>query len=435
MTTAFAEGGSNMRLSVNPKKALIGDPINIIVENAQRDEIVKIRVSATDQSGNNWVSEASYRADSEGVVDTSKIAPVSGSYKGIDQAGLFWSMKPETENNLYSPFVVMPHRIVSLIKDGKVLETQTIEITAFVDLERYEVKEPIKGVLLKPKEINKPSPALIILSGSEGGIKEGWAAIVASKTRMPTLALAYFGVEGLPKTLENIPLETIGNAIKWLEGQPYVAKGRIGILGASRGGELAMLAATVFPQIKAVVGYTPSGAVWQGIGIKPSPAWTYQGKAFPYLRVISNEALDKVFFEAQQKGEPYYSREMYQFSLAEQKSAINGAVIQVEKSDAAFLLIGNPDDGVWPSYELSKITIDRLKAYNHKKRYELLSYRDGGHIFVVYPYYPTTIRKFYLPTIRVWEGLGGTAEGAAMAAKDSWEKVIEFLNRELNIEN
>lgn len=60
-------------------------------------------------------------------------------------------MKPETENNLYSPFVVMPHRIVSLIKDGKVLETQTIEITAFVDLERYEVKEAIKGVLLKPK--------------------------------------------------------------------------------------------------------------------------------------------------------------------------------------------------------------------------------------------------------------------------------------------
>lgn len=44
MTTAFAEGGNNMRLSVNPKKALIGDPINIIVENAQRDEIVKIRV-------------------------------------------------------------------------------------------------------------------------------------------------------------------------------------------------------------------------------------------------------------------------------------------------------------------------------------------------------------------------------------------------------
>jgi hypothetical protein len=52
-------------------------------------------------------------------------------------------------------------------------------------------------------------------------------------------------------------------------------------------------------------------------------------------------------------------------------------------------------------------------------------------MLIPYPYYPTTMRQFYLPTVDVWEGLGGTAEGAARAAEDSWPRVVEFLKREL----
>lgn len=55
-----------------------------------------------------------------------------------------------------------------------------------------------------------------MLGGSKGGYKEGWAAFIASKTRLPTLALAYFGAEGMPSTLEGIPLETVEKAITWL---------------------------------------------------------------------------------------------------------------------------------------------------------------------------------------------------------------------------
>lgn len=52
-------------------------------------------------------------------------------------------------------------------------------------------------------------------------------------------------------------------------------------------------------------------------------------------------------------------------------------------------------------------------------------------MLIPYPFYPTTVRQFYLPTINVWEGLGGTAEGAAKAVADSWLKVLEFLRKEL----
>jgi hypothetical protein len=114
-----------------------------------------------------------------------------------------------------------------------------------------------------------------------------------------------------------------------------------------------------------------------------------------------------------------------------QKSQIKEASIPVENSQAAFLLIGNKGDGVWPSDILSQIAIDRLRAYNHPKPYQLLSYENGGHMLITTPYYPTTLRQFYLPTVDVWEGLGGTPDAAAKAAEDSWPKVIDFLMGEL----
>jgi hypothetical protein len=61
----------------------------------------------------------------------------------------------------------------------------------------------------------------------------------------------------------------------------------------------------------------------------------------------------------------------------------------------------------------------------------LLPYEQGGHILIPYPFYPTTVRQFCLPTINIWEGSGGTAEGAARAAADSWPRALEFLREEL----
>ena len=155
--------------------------------------------------------------------------------------------------------------------------------------------------MIKPQEIDGPTPALLVLGGSEGGHNEGWATVIASKTRMPTLALACFGAPGLPETLENIPLETVERAIQWLGEQDVVKGERTGVIGASRGGEPARRAASLFPQIKAVVGYRPSGVIWDGIGEGDAPAWTYRGEAFPYLRMTDGEEQRKRFREAQEK--------------------------------------------------------------------------------------------------------------------------------------
>lgn len=422
-----------LELHVSPQEVLVGDPIRVTATGLPPGKVASLTVSGQDQFGNLWSSSASFRADIAGTIDPSRDAPVAGTYSGVDPSGLFWSMSCRPAGERISPFVVLPAFTVGLSLDGQEKVSRVVTRIARRDLERRPVSNGIEGVFLMPLEIKKPTPALIVLGGSEGGVNEGWAAVIASKTRLPTLALGYFGAKGLPPTLENIPLETIEKALDWLVRQPNVAD-RVGVIGASRGGELAMLAATLFPRIEAVVGYTPSGLIWQGIGAGEAPAWTYRGKPFPYLAFMEDEAARNRFREAQQKGTPYLDAPSFLYSLGRQQERIEAATIQVERSKAAFLLIGNPGDGVWPSDLLSRTAVDRLRTHRHPRTYELLTYDDGGHMLIPYPYYPTTLRQFYLPTIRIWEGLGGTAVGAARAAGDSWPKVVGFLRRELRAE-
>jgi hypothetical protein len=298
-----------MRLEVEPQQVLVGDPVSIRASGLASGQTASLRVSGQDQFGNIWSSEASFRADAAGAIDTSRDAPVEGSYHGVDQAGLFWSMAVDQTGQMVSPFPAIHTLTVSLSVDGQVVESQEVQRIGQVDLVKENLTGPIVGVFIRPKEITEPTPAVIVLGGSEGGYSEAWAAVIASRTRMPTLALAYFGRDGLPSTLESIPLETVEKAIDWLGQQPSVASDRIGVVGASRGGELAMLAASVFPQIRAVVGYTPSGVIWSGIGKSPdAPAWTYRGRAFPYLRTMVSEEQERLFLELRGTEHPIWMR-------------------------------------------------------------------------------------------------------------------------------
>jgi dienelactone hydrolase len=308
--------------------------------------------------------------------------------------------------------------------------TETVVVTAEVDgaavasatlLRRYvaadvrvtDVRdEGVVGTFLRPPS-TEPLPGLLVLGGSEGRIPRGLAAALASNG-YATLALAYFDptgeLPGVPAALSAIPLETFSAAIDWLRSEPAVDDARIGIVGASRGAEAALLVASERPEIGAVVAYAPSHVVWPDLA-GAGPAWSRGGGPVPYVPVSPA---------------PGPLVDVFSAALADE-AAVDQAAIPVERIEGAVLLVSGEDDQLWPSAAMGEEVIARLEANDYPHRYRHRAYRGAGHLIVV-PYHPTT-------TLAEPPGgrfaLGGNAADAARASADHWPRVLRFLDRNL----
>jgi len=433
---ANGAGGTVPVLSVTPKTALMGDPLKVKVSGLVPWTPVFLVAEQLDNQGVKWESRALFLADQEGVVDPSLQAPVSGTYKGVDPAGLFWSLAPLPGGKPGGMFLknLEPQKItVSVEVAGDRIISQEIErVHLLPGVQRLEVREPgIVGTLFLPPGEGK-KPAIIVLGGSEGGAYEPAAAIYASHGYV-TLALAYFGMEGLPDSLINIPVETIDRAVDWLEKHPRVDKNAIGIWGASKGAEFALLASSHNPRIKAVVAKSPSAVVFEGISWDyeseyiPQSSWSLKGEPLPFVPIPSTPELDESFNAALAKGEPWPTALLYEEAMKNDE-AMEKAAIPVERINGPVLLISGGLDGAWPSGKMAGMIMDRLKANKHPFADQSLHYEQAGHSITT-PYSSTTVNWLALPGFV--ELLGGSSEGNAAASMDSWPKILEFLDTHL----
>ena len=98
-------------------------------------------------------------------------------------------------------------------------------------------------------------PAVLVLGGSEGGLYPEVTAEAEDlqKRGFNVLQLAYFNAPGKSSKLERVPLEQFYTALDWLKRQPGTDANRIGIMGYSKGAEGALLVATRYPGLKAMV--------------------------------------------------------------------------------------------------------------------------------------------------------------------------------------
>ena len=207
------------RISVTPDISLIDERVNIRLSNLSPGESVTIRAETQDGSLRRWVSNATFIADSHGCVDVSTQEPTSGTYSGIDALGLFWSMEPQETKR--PTFFVKSKPTPLTVKltaevDGAVIGSKSIQ-RAFAAPGVAEIplrEEGLVGTLFLPAD-PAPCPAVIVLNGSDGGMHENAAALLASRG-YAALALGYFGLEDLPKELINIPLEYFEKAVHWL---------------------------------------------------------------------------------------------------------------------------------------------------------------------------------------------------------------------------
>ena len=280
-----------------------------------------------------------------------------------------------------------------------------------------------------PRESGR-RPAVIVLSGSDGGIATAnMFGEPLAASGFATLCLAYFAMDGLPLDLSRIPLEYFKKAIDWLRAHPRVDAERLAVFGMSRGGEAALVVGATFPAITAVVAVVPSHVVWQGINTDRSirtSSWTLAGVDLPYVALAEPRV-----------GATW--REWFANSLG---AAPPEAAIPVERINGPVLFVSGTEDGIWPCSEMADAAIARLHAHRFEFPIEHARYEGGGHAILMPPYRVGPIENpwpddaYHRPQ---WlkEGigslqLGGTSEGNRLARIDAWPRMIRFLKEHLH---
>jgi dienelactone hydrolase len=397
-----------------------------------------LRGEMLDDSGVLWRSWADFEVDAEGRIDLDARAPLAGSYSGADTMGLVWGMErpPDASEALFDSSKTTPLALRILLEQaGHVVASAEIErLRRAQGVRRLPVDEDgICGVLYLPPGAG-PHPALIHLSGSGGGLSENAAAAYASRG-FACLALAYFGYPKRPDSLADIPLEYFGQGLRWLGERREVDASRIGLQGASRGGELVLLLATVFPEVRAVVSYAPSHVVWGGFGpgSEGRAAWTLRDEPVSHVdpMAVSPAVIETMQAggELAKRGEPVPLTPNF-LAYLEDGEQVTGASIPVERANAAILLISGDDDQMWPSAVMAKAIEARLKASSYAYPFHNLVYAGAGHL-IASPTRPTTVSCSPHPVDGTLYAYGGSAAADAAANRDSWPRVVEFFAKHL----
>ncbi len=199
----------------------------------------------------------------------------------------------------------------------------------------------------------------------------------------------------------NYPLERFGKAIEFLRSHGC---GKIGIVGASTTGMLALVAASYFPEISLTVAVSPSDFVMEGFyrdgkdGMRERPgdyesSVSWQGQSLPYLPYAYRhpEYWQRIMEESRAGGDKIASRKM--FDESERRHPLREEErIKVERIRGRVICIGAEDDVLWDTCRYIRRMEQRLRETPHECAFEPWLYEHGTHFA-----FPESMLKLMLP--------------------------------------
>ena len=366
-----------------------------------------------------FVASADFRSDARGRVDTGVSAPRAGSYQGVEPLALFWSATPrhpETDD----PGIGSAR--VDIRANGRVVATLSIRSRPNATSVITTTTTPFPGAVFATPRGPGRHPVIIVLGGSEGGSSTARALAPLFAARgYATLGLPYYDpgydpaerLAGLPASFSEIPVDRLAAVRQWLSDQPSADVDRIGIWGASKGAEFALIAATRYGWIRAVAAIVPSDVVWEGWG-QTGPAtasFSFAGRPLPF-QPYSGMAAE---LAKASRGQPMDLRRVHLAGRAAFPDRIAAARIPVERYRGALLVAGGGQDAIWPSAEMARnIAASRRGSALTTK---LLTFPAAGHLLGG----PGTA-----PAVEL-TGAGGTAAAVAHARIETWKATFEMF--------
>jgi esterase/lipase len=424
-----------LKITIEQQEAFVDEKVRIKVSgltpNSQLRANMKMELPWF--SGEEFSSYAVFEVNNTGEVDFDQVKPVEGTYRAADSMGLIYSLrksKPSVKNiaeNISIEKPVLMNLVLETSSEQR--EIQLVRNFKAKELMIKSINDGFTGQLFYRE--NSCDKTVLMLGGSDGQM-DGLALMAGplASRGFNVLIVPYFGVEGMPERLEEVHLEYFEKIFHWLERNEITKTKEIYLHGTSKGGELALLLASYYPQIKKVAAVEPHAYCFQALdGLmsgKDVSSWSYQGKSIPFIKVDNN-----IFFEDQSKavreGMPFGFASTYKKSV---KRAGNKeeARIKIENSEADILLICGESDNIWNSHDACTDILQVLKRHNYKHSVRLLSYESMGHPMPV----PFVIPISFTLEMPMNGGIftsGGTVEGNAKGQYDSFQETIKFFKK------
>ncbi len=197
------------------------------------------------------------------------------------------------------------------------------------------------------------------------------------------------------------PLERFGKAIAFMKAQGCE---KLGIVGASTTGMLALLASSYYPELSLTIAISPSDFVMEGFyrdgkdGTTERPgdnesSVSWQGKQLPYLPYAYRhpEYWQKIQEESKEGGDKIASRKL--FDESEKRHPIREKErIKVENIHGKLICIGAEDDVLWDTCRYIRRMEKRLVSLPHDSAFESWLYEHGTHFA-----FPESMLKMMLP--------------------------------------
>lgn len=272
-------------------------------------------------------------------------------------------------------------------------------------------------------------PVVVILGGAEGGDGAGrrFGPILA---RLGYAAVGHpyyspdWGDAAPPPALPELPgsfidirVDQLRELRDALSSVPGVEVERFGLFAGSKGSEFALLVASRYPWVSAVVAHSPSDVVWEGWGLEMLEAegtrssFSFEGEPLPFMPY-------RGFVEGLLAGPAADLRTIHENGRSDHPENEVDARIPIEHYQGHLMLIAGERDAQWNSARMARNIRDARAAAGAET--EVLIYPEAGH----------NIAGGHADLVNDPRS-GGTPEADASARVDAWPRVLSFLERTL----
>ena len=409
-------------LELSSKKVLLTEmtDFSLRISGLPKSKHFELCLEVTDENSIIWSSSCSMQANSKGDF----LLP-GGSMLGVNDkpcvAHCFQALRSNKRNSWFDSRNLAPLNCCFKVKtsNNEELEDEFSLYPYARDLQISKLDAPFHGRLYQPAE---PTDTVVIcLPGSQGVQPDSVAAVLAS-VGCSAVALTYFGAPGLNNALQDVPLEIIFNAQQHLINK--FGFNKVGLLGSSKGAELALVAASK-EQFAFVVAVSPSAYVFQGLGdfAHPSSSWTLGGAPLPYVPIKISAQGYAAFLASKLIKKPMSLLSFYERSIAKDNNI--ASTIDVASINAPILLLSGKQDKLWPATKMSEIMQQELYASGHEVEHYAIT--TAGHVTLsVLPGFPylEVAGNGGLPL-----RLGGSLVANTQALARMWGHVSDFVRQ------